>query len=73
MQALGKTLIVAGLLIAALGVIITFTNGTIPLGSLPGDISIKREHFSLYFPITTCILISIVISLVIWLVARFLK
>jgi len=73
MQALGKTLIVAGLLIAALGVIVTFTKVATPLGSLPGDIQLRREHFSLYFPITTCILLSFAIWLVIWLVARFLK
>ncbi|CAB1274293.1 conserved protein of unknown function [Candidatus Nitrosacidococcus tergens] len=40
------------------------------LGQLPGDIVIKRENFSFYFPITTSILISIIISLVFWLFRR---
>ncbi len=63
---LGKNLIIIGLLIALIGVILYFRD-SIPLirylGKLPGDIIIKKENFSLYFPLATSILISILLSL----------
>ena len=62
----GKLLIIAGLLIALAGVVITFGPKIPFLGKLPGDISIKRENFSFYFPLTSCLLISLLISLVLW-------
>lgn len=40
------------------------------LGHLPGDIAIKRDNFSFYFPLTTCILLSLLLSFVVWLVRR---
>lgn len=40
------------------------------LGHLPGDIAIKRDNFSFYFPLTTCILLSLLLSLVVWLLKR---
>jgi hypothetical protein len=42
----------------------------LPLGRLPGDIHIVRHGFSLYFPITTCILISVLLSVLVWLLRR---
>jgi hypothetical protein len=48
---------------AALGVVLVFSDKIPWLGRLPGDISIKRENFSFYFPLTTCILISLLLSL----------
>lgn len=70
MSDMGKWLIVIGLVIAAFGVVITFA-GKIPwLGKLPGDIYIKRENFSFYFPLATCILISAVISFILWLIRK---
>jgi hypothetical protein len=60
---IGKLLIISGCLMAALGVILVFSDKIPWLGRLPGDISIKRENFSFYFPLTTCILISIILSL----------
>lgn len=59
---LGVALIVAGLLWPWLG--------RLGLGRLPGDIVIERENFRLYLPITTSILISIVLSLILWLLNR---
>lgn len=59
-----------GLAIATIGIIITFA-GKIPwLGKLPGDIYIKREDFSFYFPFATCILLSAVLSFILWLFRR---
>ncbi|HEX8959959.1 MAG TPA: DUF2905 domain-containing protein [Geobacteraceae bacterium] len=70
MADLGKWLIILGLLIAACGVIITLA-GRIPwLGRLPGDIFIKRENFSFYFPLATCILISAIVSFILWLLRK---
>ena len=59
---LGVVLIVAGLLWPWLG--------RLGLGRLPGDIVIERENFRLYLPITTSILVSIVLSLILWLLNR---
>ncbi len=59
-----------GLVIAALGIVLTLA-GRIPwLGHLPGDIAIRRENFSFYFPLTSSILISLVLSLLFWLFRR---
>jgi hypothetical protein len=45
--------------------------GKVPwLGRLPGDIAIQRKHFSFYFPLVTCLLLSILITLILWLVSR---
>lgn len=70
MTGLGKSLIIIGLLIAALGVMLSFA-GKIPwLGRLPGDIYIKRENFSFYFPLATSIILSALLSLLLWLFRR---
>ena len=70
MPELGKSLIVLGIVVIVLGVLFTF-GGRIPwLGNLPGDIHIQRDRFSFYFPITTCIVISVVISLVLYFFRR---
>ena len=70
MPSLGKALIVMGLIIAAVGVILTLA-GRIPwLGRLPGDIYVKKENFTFYFPLATSIVISIVLSLIFWLFRR---
>ncbi|HWH75826.1 MAG TPA: DUF2905 domain-containing protein, partial [Candidatus Binatus sp.] len=67
---LGKILISIGLLLALIGLLFSFA-GKLPwLGHLPGDISIERERFSFYFPLTTCILISLIISLVVYFFRR---
>jgi DUF2905 family protein len=69
MADLGKILISIGLLLVLLGLLFSFA-GKLPwLGHLPGDISIQRERFTFYFPLTTCILI----SLIIWLVRYFFR
>jgi hypothetical protein len=70
MPEFGRILIILGIAIIALGVLFTF-GGRIPwLGHLPGDIYVQRGRFGFYFPITTCIVISILISLVLYLFKR---
>ena len=67
---LGKILIYVGILLVILGVIVLNMDKLGFLGKLPGDIRIERENFRFYFPITTSILVSVLISLVIYLIRR---
>lgn len=63
---IGKTLLYAGLLIAAAGALVILASKTgINLGKLPGDINIRRKNFSFHFPLVSSIIISIIISLII--------
>jgi len=64
MRELGKFLIIAGTVIILLGAILWSGFAPTWLGRLPGDIRIERGHSVFYFPIVTCIIISIVLSLV---------
>ena len=64
---MGKTLVLIGLVIAALGVVMMLG---VPLFRLPGDIYIKRDNFSFYFPITTSIVLSIILTLLLALFRR---
>ena len=67
MAGLGKSLIIFGIIIIVIGIFLTFA-GKIPwLGRLPGDIQIKRDNFTFYFPLATCILLSVFFSLIFWL------
>ena len=66
LHGLGKLLILFGGLIVLVGVLILFV-GKLPwLGRLPGDILIERKNFSFYFPLTTSLLISLVLSMILW-------
>ncbi len=68
---LGRMLIVMGVLLLLAGLAITY-GGRLPLrlGRLPGDIAIHGKNSSFYFPLTTCLVLSAVLSLVMWLVRR---
>jgi uncharacterized membrane protein YidH (DUF202 family) len=70
MSELGKFLVIVGVVLAIVGLI--FWSGFAPkwLGRLPGDIRIEREHSVFYFPIVTCIIISIVLSLLLSIFRR---
>lgn len=70
MESFGKLLIFFGILLVALGLIFSFGVKIPWLGHLPGDIYIRRESFSLYFPLTTCLLISLILTLVLYLLRR---
>ena len=58
---MGKVLVVVGLVIAAIGLVMILG---VPLGRLPGDIAVRRGNVSFYFPLTTAIVLSIVVTLV---------
>ena len=70
MNALGKTLIFFGLLLAALGLLFTLGSKLPWIGRLPGDIYINRGNFTFYFPLTTSIIVSLIITLVLYLFRR---
>jgi len=67
MNDLGKLLVVLGLLIAAVGVLLWSGVGKGWLGKLPGDINYTRGNFSFHFPIVTCVIVSVVLTLLLWL------
>jgi hypothetical protein len=72
MNELGKALIALGLLIALTGaLVLVAARFGLPLGRLPGDISYKGKNVSVYLPLWTSILISIVLSLIFYLLSRF--
>ena len=68
---LGRVLIVLGLVLVGAGLLMTL-GGRLPLrlGRLPGDIAYHSKNSSFYFPIATCILLSVVLSLVMWIVRK---
>jgi hypothetical protein len=68
---LGRWLIGLGLLIAAVGVAVLLIAKTgLPIGRLPGDITWRGKNTTVYFPLVTCILVSVVLSLVFWILSR---
>ena len=68
---IGRTLITLGLVLVAAGVLLTFA-GRLPfkLGRLPGDIFVQGKNSTFYFPIVTCLVLSAIFSLVMWLMRR---
>lgn len=70
-MSLGRVLIAIGLLVAALGVLISLGERLpVRLGRLPGDLIIRGKNSVFYFPLVTCLLISVVLSVVLWLLNR---
>lgn len=71
MNNLGRVLISAGVVFILAGIIFTvFSRLKIPLGRLPGDIIIQRERFTFYFPLATSIIVSVILSAVLYLFFR---
>ncbi|HEX7861095.1 MAG TPA: DUF2905 domain-containing protein [Verrucomicrobiae bacterium] len=67
---MGKFLVIAGLSIAVLGLLIWSGFGRGWFGQLPGDVNVNRGNVSFHFPIVTCLIISAVLTLVMWLFRR---
>jgi uncharacterized protein YybS (DUF2232 family) len=67
MPDLGKFLVIVGLTLAAVGALLWSGFGKGWLGRLPGDIHYTRPNFSFHFPIVTCLLLSLLLSLILWL------
>lgn len=70
MRDFGKLLIALGTAVLAIGLIVTFFERIPLIGKLPGDILIRKRNFTLYVPLATSLLLSAVISLIIWLFSR---
>ncbi|HLB05102.1 MAG TPA: DUF2905 domain-containing protein [Thermodesulfobacteriota bacterium] len=67
MEGIGKSLIITGLLLIVIGVAIAFGPRIPFIGKLPGDIYIKKDSFTFYFPLASSILISVTITLIMYL------
>jgi len=68
---LGKYVILAGIIIVILGIIIYFFSDKLHwIGRLPGDIRVEKENFRFYFPITTMIIVSILLTIIIQIIKR---
>jgi hypothetical protein len=72
MRELGRVMVFAGVALATIGALVWFAarSGGLPLrlGRLPGDIAYQGKHGSFYFPVMTCILLSVAVTLILWLV-----
>ncbi|RME37104.1 MAG: DUF2905 domain-containing protein [Deltaproteobacteria bacterium] len=66
----GKMLVSAGILMVLAGLVLLLADKIPGLGRLPGDIRIEKDHFTFYFPLGTCLLLSLVLSLFFWLFRR---
>ncbi|MEJ2739954.1 MAG: DUF2905 domain-containing protein [Dehalococcoidia bacterium] len=72
MSEIGKILLILGGIIIVIGLVLVFSHHIPFLGKLPGDIVVKKDNFSLYFPLVTFLLISIVLTIIINVVLRLI-
>jgi hypothetical protein len=63
MQDLGKTIMIIGAVLLAVGAVLYFFKGVPFFGKLPGDIFIQKKNFTFYFPLATCLLLSLLLTL----------
>jgi len=67
----GRTIIIIGLVLVAVGILMTLGDRLpIKLGRLPGDIVVRGKNSAFYFPVVTCLIVSAVLSLAMWLIGR---
>ena len=72
MSEIGKMLLILGGIIIVVGLVLTFSHHIPFLGKLPGDIVVKKDNFSFYFPLVTFLIISIVLTIIINVVLRLI-
>lgn len=70
MQPIGRLLLITGLLLVAIGLLMSLGIGTKWIGKLPGDIRIEKGNVRFFFPITSCLLGSLLLSAILWLFRR---
>ena len=70
MAPLGKMLILLGIVIILIGLGLLFAQKIPYIGRLPGDIYVKKDSFTFYFPLTTCVIISLILTLIFWIFRR---
>lgn len=73
LEGLGKILLIAGGVIVVIGLLLVFSQHIPFFGKLPGDIFIKKDNWSFYFPIVTFLIVSVVLTIIINLVLFFLR
>ncbi len=73
MESIGKFVVLVGLVVVGIGLLLMFSDKIPFLGRLPGDIHVKKDNFQFYFPLTTSIIISVVLSLILWMISYFNK
>ncbi|MFD2702270.1 DUF2905 domain-containing protein [Paenibacillus shunpengii] len=73
MNNMPKLLIFAGIALIVIGLIWMILGRFVQLGKLPGDIYVDRGNFKFYFPIVTCIVISLILTLISWIIRHFMK
>lgn len=71
MSELGKWLIVAGIVIIAVGVVLLFSDKLSGTFKLPGDIVVKKKNFTFYFPLMTSLILSILITLILYIINKY--
>ena len=69
-QPIARLIILMGVILVIVGVISYFFKGIPFLGKLPGDIHIEKKNFSFHFPIVTCILLSVILSIILYLISK---
>lgn len=67
---MGKILVILGAILLIVGLLLIF-KVPIPFGKLPGDIAIKGEHVQFYFPVVTCLILSLILSLLFYIFSKF--
>ena len=70
-QGVGKILILSGAFLASLGLLLFFWQRIPFLGKLPGDIRIEKPGFTLYIPVTTCLILSAILSGLLWILSKW--
>jgi hypothetical protein len=73
MEGLGKILLIVGGIIIILGLVLVFSNHIPFIGKLPGDIFVKKDGFSFYFPIVTLLILSILVTVIVNVILHFLN
>jgi len=71
MNEMGKMLVITGLVIVAIGALMWSGAGRGWIGRLPGDINYSRGNFNFHFPLVTCVLLSIALTVILWLLRKF--
>ena len=72
-EGIGKIIIIAGVIMVVLGLILAFGSHIPFLGKLPGDILIRKDGISFYFPVVTFLLLSVILTLIINFILRLIK
>ncbi|MCU0645030.1 MAG: DUF2905 domain-containing protein [bacterium] len=69
-QPLAKLIILSGIILVAIGLVLYFFKGIPFFGKLPGDIHVEKKNFGFHFPIVTCILLRVILSLILYLINK---